>query len=143
MNIRMTIGGWEQQKTDAQAVRYDVFVIEQEIPADLEWDAADAECIHAVAYDAQGRAIGTGRLLPDGHIGRMAVRKEGRGAGIGGAILVALMQEAKKRGDRVVMLNAQVSAEPFYAKYGFSRDGAEFMEAGIPHLPMRHVFPSE
>jgi predicted GNAT family N-acyltransferase len=143
MNIRMTIGGWEQQKADAQAVRYDVFVIEQEIPAELEWDAVDAECIHAVAYDAQGRAVGTGRLLPDGHIGRMAVRKEGRGAGVGGAILVALMQEARKRGDKVVMLNAQTSAEPFYAKYGFSRDGAEFMEAGIPHLPMRHVFPIE
>ncbi|HYD80156.1 MAG TPA: GNAT family N-acetyltransferase [Paucimonas sp.] len=140
MNIRITIGGWEMQKTDAQAVRHDVFVIEQNIPADLEWDAADAECIHAVAYDAQGNAVGTGRLLPDGHIGRMAVRKSARGAGIGGEILAALMREAGKRGDRAVMLNAQTRAEPFYARHGFVRDGEEFMEAGIPHLPMRHVF---
>jgi predicted GNAT family N-acyltransferase len=140
MRIRMTIGGWEQQKADAHDVRYDVFVIEQEIPADLEWDAADADCIHAVAYDEEGKAIGTGRLLPDGHIGRMAVRKAARSFGVGGAILVALMNEAKKRGDRVVMLNAQALAEPFYARHGFERDGEEFMEAGMPHLPMRYVF---
>lgn len=141
MNIRMTIDGWERQKAGAQAVRYDVFVIEQEIPADLEWDAADAECIHAVAYDEAGIAAGTGRLLPDGHIGRMAVRKSARGSGVGGTILAALMDVAKAHGHRAVMLNAQTSAEPFYARYGFVRDGAEFMEAGIPHLPMRHVFP--
>jgi predicted GNAT family N-acyltransferase len=140
MKIRMTIGGWEQQKADAHDVRYDVFVIEQKIPAELEWDAVDTDCIHAVAYDEDGKAIGTGRLLPDGHIGRMAVRKAARDFGVGGAILEALMSEAKKRGDRVVMLNAQTSAEPFYARHGFERDGEEFMEAGIPHLPMRHVF---
>jgi predicted GNAT family N-acyltransferase len=140
MKIRMTIGGWEQQKIDAQAVRYDVFVIEQKIPAELEWDVADADCIHAVVYDEEDKAIGTGRLLPDGHIGRMAVRKAARNFGVGGAILVALMKEATKRGDRAVMLNAQTRAEPFYARHGFVRDGEEFMEAGIPHLPMRHVF---
>jgi predicted GNAT family N-acyltransferase len=140
MKIHMTMGGWEQQKANARAVRYDVFVVEQKIPAELEWDAADAECIHAVALDDAGKVVGTGRLLPDGHIGRMAVRKSARCFGVGGAILVALMEEARKRGDRAVMLNAQTQVESFYARHGFVRNGAEFMEAGIPHLPMRHVF---
>jgi len=140
MNIRMTIGGWDTLEADAHAVRYDVFVAEQKIPAELEWDAADAHCVHAVAYDGAGRAVGTGRLLPDGHIGRMAVRAEARNAGIGGRILLALMDAAKKRGDAAVMLNAQASAERFYLRHGFVRDGEPFMEAGIPHVAMRFDF---
>lgn len=140
MTIRMALGNWTQQQTDAQAIRHDVFVIEQHIPVELEWDERDAECLHAVAYDQGGAAIGTGRLLPDGHIGRMAVRKSARGAGVGRLVLRALMQEAKKRGDRTVMLNAQTHVEAFYALQGFVRDGDEFEEAGIPHVSMRHVF---
>jgi predicted GNAT family N-acyltransferase len=70
----------------------------------------------------------------------MAVKKFARGAGIGGAILEALMQEAKKRGDRSVILNAQIHAESFYERFRFVREGEEFMEAGIPHVRMRHQF---
>lgn len=140
MNYRLTLGDWGAQGKDAQALRYDVFVIEQRVPVELEWDDMDQQCLHAVVYDERGQALGTGRLLPDGHIGRMAVRNSARGEGIGGAILQALMQHARQRGDRAVLLNAQTHAESFYRRYGFERDGDEFMEAGIPHIQMRHVF---
>ena len=119
MKFRITIGDWDAQQLHARTVRDDVFINEQNIPVELEWDE---------------------RLLPDGHIGRMAVTRVLRGAGIGGAILEALMQQARKRGDKAVLLNAQIRAEPFYARYGFTREGEEFMEAGIPHIRMRHVF---
>jgi predicted GNAT family N-acyltransferase len=141
MNYRITLGDWSVQRKDAQAIRYEVFVIEQQVPVELEWDDMDALCLHAVAYGEEGQALGTGRLLPDGHIGRMAVSKRARAAGIGSAILLALMQHARQRGDLGVLLNAQTHAEPFYLRYGFERHGDEFTEAGIPHIEMRHVFP--
>jgi len=137
MSIRVTLGGWAAQRSEAQAVRLEVFVHEQKVPLEMEWDEMDARCIHAVAYEGEGRAVGTGRLLPDGHIGRMAVRKEARGAGIGALMLEALVEAARQRGDREVMLNAQTQAEPFYLRHGFVREGAVFMEAGIPHIHMR------
>jgi predicted GNAT family N-acyltransferase len=140
MNLRLTLGNWAVQHKDAQAIRHEVFVIEQGVPVELEWDDMDAVCLHAVVYDGAANAVGTGRLLPDGHVGRMAVKKSARGAGIGGAILEALMQEAKKRGDCSVLLNAQTHAEPFYERFRFVREGEEFMEAGIPHVRMRHEF---
>ncbi|MDB5761102.1 MAG: acetyltransferase family protein [Herminiimonas sp.] len=140
MKFDLTVGAWAAMQSDARAVRHEVFVIEQNIPVELEWDDMDEACLHAVAYGEDGQPIGTGRLLPDGHIGRMAVRKAARGAGIGGAILAALMQQAKKRGDRAVILNAQIHAEAFYVRHGFVREGDEFAEAGIPHIRMRHVF---
>jgi len=139
MSSRIVIGDWESLRADAQVVRHEVFVLEQRVPLDMEWDDMDASCLHAVAYDANGKAVATGRLLPDGHVGRMAVMKFARGQGIGGAILERLVGEAKKRGDRAVILNAQTHAEPFYKRYGFLRDGDEFMEAGIPHICMRLV----
>lgn len=137
MNPRLTLGDWDLQRVGAQAVRYEVFVVEQKVPLDMEWDEMDRVCVHALAYDENGTAVATGRLLPDGHIGRMAVRKSARGKGIGAAILMALIGEAQKRGDRAVMLNAQTHAEAFYQRYGFTREGEEFMEAGIPHICMR------
>lgn len=137
MNYALTYGSWTEQRDDARSVRYDVFVIEQKIPVELEWDDLDALCMHVVAYDEAGQAVGTARLLPDGHIGRMAVKQAVRGNGVGGAILERLLQVAKQRGDHVVRLNAQKQAEPFYVRYGFTRDGTEFKEAGIPHISMR------
>lgn len=139
MNLNIRIGNWSEQQPVAQAIRYAVFVIEQNIPVELEWDDMDAVCLHAVAYDANGESLGTGRLLPDGHIGRMAVKKRARGAGVGGAILDALVVAAQERGDQAVMLNAQTQVESFYMRHGFSREGEEFMEAGIPHIAMRRV----
>jgi predicted GNAT family N-acyltransferase len=140
VNSQVTIGAWATQKSGAQAVRYEVFVVEQKVPLEMEWDEMDAVCMHALASDAGGHVVATGRLLPDGHIGRMAVLEVARGQGIGSAILLALMAEAKLRGDRTVMLNAQTQAESFYRHHGFVREGEEFMEAGIPHIHMRHKF---
>lgn len=140
MEFQLSVGDWATQQVGARAVRSEVFLIEQSIPVDLEWDEMDALSLHAVAHDAQGNAIGTGRLLPDGHIGRMAVCKGVRGAGIGSAILRALMQHADARGDKTVVLHAQVQAEPFYVRHGFVREDEIFLEAGIEHIVMRHRF---
>jgi predicted GNAT family N-acyltransferase len=140
MTPRIRIGDWASLGQAAGAVRHEVFVIGQNIPLELEWDEMDARSLHAVAEDGSGQAIGTGRLLPDGHIGRMAVRAAVRGQGIGGAILDALMARAKARGDSCVVLHAQLHALPFYRRHGFLPEGDEFMEAGILHIQMRHVF---
>ncbi len=120
-------------------VRTEVFVVEQGVPAEIERDAFDAVCRHAIARDAGGRVIATGRLLPDGHIGRMAVRRAARGAGVGGAVLQALIAEAARRGLREVALNAQTHALAFYLRHGFEAVGEVFMEAGIPHRAMRRT----
>jgi predicted GNAT family N-acyltransferase len=140
MTIHISLGPWEEQNPDARMVRDEVFIIEQNIPVELEWDEMDALSVHAVAYGADGVAVGTGRLLPDGHIGRMAVRKHARGGGIGSAILAALMAEAQRRGYPAVLLNAQTYVAGFYERYGFAAEGEQFMEAGIPHICMRHTF---
>lgn len=134
------LGDWTTLSDDAKLVRFEVFVQEQNVPAELEMDSMDALCLHAVAYDADGAPVGTGRLLPDGHIGRMAVRKPGRGSGVGGALLQALMAQAKERGDKVVMLSAQTHAAPFYERHGFHIEGDEFFEAGIAHINMHYAF---
>lgn len=134
------LGDWNTLSADAKLIRFEVFVQEQNVPAELEMDNMDAVCLHAVAYAEDGTPVGTGRLLPDGHIGRMAVRKPGRGNGVGGELLQALMAQAKARGDKVVVLSAQTHAAPFYLRHGFSIDGEEFFEAGIPHINMQHTF---
>ena len=144
MTLRVSLGDWATQQPEAQAIRYEVFVLEQKVPLEMEWDEMDAQCLHAVAYlkgeDGVEQAVGTGRLLPDGHIGRMAVKQSTRGAGVGAAILQALMQQAQIRRDKLVQLNAQSHAEAFYGRHGFVREGDEFVEAGIPHVHMQHTF---
>lgn len=140
MTIDVTIGDWSAQRDAARLVRHEVFVIEQKVPLELEWDEMDAASLHAVVHDERGNPIATGRLLPDGHIGRMAVKAHARGRGIGSAVLQALMTEARKRGDGTVVLNAQTHAERFYVRFGFVKEGVEFMDAGIPHIRMRRCF---
>jgi predicted GNAT family N-acyltransferase len=127
---------WADARTAAQCIRETVFVAEQGVAREIELDDWDERCEHALAYDAGGRPVGTGRLLPDGHIGRMAVLRESRGQGVGGAVLEALIERARARGMRCVALNAQTHAAPFYARYGFAVAGETFMEAGIPHVAM-------
>ena len=127
---------WSDARTEAQRIRETVFVAEQGVPREIELDDWDERCEHAIAYDAGGRAVGTGRLLPDGHIGRMAVLRQSRGQGVGGRVLEALIERARERGMRCVVLNAQTHAAPFYARYGFIVAGETFMEAGIPHVAM-------
>jgi predicted GNAT family N-acyltransferase len=129
---------WQSAQREAKRIRFTVFVEEQGVPAELEMDDMDAKCIHALAYD-DGPAIATGRLLPDGHIGRMAVLKEWRGRGAGRAILRRLIETARARGDREVLLSSQVHATGFYQAEGFAPEGAVYEEAGIPHQAMRLV----
>lgn len=124
---------------DLRAVRETVFVQEQQVPLEEEWDALDPLCRHVIARDPAGSPIGTGRLTPEHRIGRMAVLADWRGQGVGDAMLAALMAEARKLGWAVISLNAQVSAEPFYARQGFIPEGERFMEAGIEHQSMRRV----
>lgn len=124
---------------ELRAVRETVFVHEQQVPLEEEWDALDPLCRHVLARDAAGLPIGTGRLTPEHRIGRMAVLAEWRGQGIGDAMLAALLVEARKLGWPVVSLNAQVSAEAFYARQGFIPEGGRFMEAGIEHQSMRRA----
>jgi predicted GNAT family N-acyltransferase len=122
-----------------RAVREPVFVAEQQVPIEEEWDALDPHCHHVIARDEAGRPIGTGRLTPEHKIGRMAVLAEWRGQGVGDALLVALIDEARRRGWPTVSLNAQVQAAGFYARHGFAPYGEEFMEAGIRHQAMRRA----
>lgn len=138
--LRLELGDWSQLQQQAKAIRFEVFVDEQKVPPEIELDDMDSVCLHALAWDAQGKAVGTGRLLPDGHIGRMAVRRSARGSGVGGALLTALMEQARQRGDTRVVLNAQTQAAAFYQRHGFEVVGPEFEEAGIAHVEMQHRF---
>lgn len=136
------ICGWDTARARAAHIRELVFVREQGVPAEIEMDAQDAPSEHALACTADGTAIGTGRLLPDGHVGRMAVLKQWRGRGVGALLLQALVERARTRGDAAVRLNAQLSAAGFYRRYGFEISGPEFVEAGIPHVPMQRSLNS-
>ena len=130
---------WEQAGEQLRAIRECVFIREQGVPEDMEWDGLDEGCIHLLAKTAQGDAIGTVRLLADGHIGRMAVLKEWRGKGVGSALLLRVIELARGMGLRRVVLNAQTTALGFYEKAGFTASGGEFMDAGIPHYRMKLV----
>ncbi|MGA7964880.1 MAG: GNAT family N-acetyltransferase [Gammaproteobacteria bacterium] len=130
------LADWEKDTAALRAVRTQVFVDEQKVPLDMEWDGLDEHCIHALAF-AGKEAIGTGRLTPDGHIGRMAVLADWRGTGVGAELLLKLMEAAKARGDTHCELNAQVSAIGFYEHFGFHAEGGTFLDAGIVHRRMR------
>ncbi|MFO1304331.1 MAG: GNAT family N-acetyltransferase [Burkholderiales bacterium] len=127
---------WDAGAAQLRAVRTAVFVVEQNIPDELEWDEHDAVSAHAIAEDRDGVPIGCGRLLPDGHIGRLAVLEAWRGRGVGAALLLHFVELARSRGHPRAILNAQEHAVPFYARYGFVPSGPPFMEAGIPHREM-------
>ncbi len=137
---QVDVGAWADLAAEASRIRTEVFVHEQFVSPDIELDEWDPQCVHALARLADGRAVGTARLLPDGHIGRMAVRAPWRGQGIGSALLSALMAVARRRGDDAVVLAAQVHARQFYARHGFVQEGEVFMDAGIEHVLMRHCF---
>jgi predicted GNAT family N-acyltransferase len=99
-------------------------------------DKWDAISIHAIAW-VDGVAAACGRLLPDGHIGRMAVRRPFRGKNIGAQVLLHLMAKARQRGDTQSVLSAQTHAIPFYEKFGFVAYGDEYLDCDIPHRDMR------
>jgi predicted GNAT family N-acyltransferase len=134
--LRIELLPWESARGFASPIRFAVFVEEQGVPREIELDDMDAQCVHAVCFD-DAAPVGTGRLLPDGHIGRMAVLAPWRGRGVGGRLLQALMARAKERGDAEVLLSAQVQAVEFYRRHGFTASGPVYEEAGIPHQEMR------
>lgn len=133
--------GFAQAQADCGRVRDEVFVREQAVPPELERDEHDPDCMHAIARDATGRAIGTARITPDGRIGRMAVLREWRGLGVGDAMLRALLDHARASGLGEVQLHAQAPAIGFYAARGFFPTGGRFQEAGIEHQAMRMLLP--
>jgi predicted GNAT family N-acyltransferase len=135
--VRIELGDWEQLRALVAPLRFAVFVDEQKVPAEIEIDEWDACSVHAIALDEEGAVVGTGRLLPDGHIGRMAVVRGARGSGVGSALLCTLMDEARRRGHREAVLSAQTHAIAFYQRHGYVVQGAEYMDAGIPHVDMR------
>ncbi len=138
--LRMRTGTWAELGAEAGEIRARVFIEEQGIPKELEWDEEDATAVHAVAQGADGRPLGTGRLLRGGpgvaKIGRVAVLAAARRTGVGRAVMQALMEAARARGDREVVLHAQRSAEDFYRGLGFRVRGEPFDEVGIPHVEM-------
>jgi predicted GNAT family N-acyltransferase len=127
---------WNAAREKLHAVRRAVFIEEQQVPEELEWDDADERSYHVLATSSDGTAIGTGRLKLDCQIGRMAVLREWRGRGVGDAILRALLGLAHKEGCSVVRLHAQTHALAFYERHGFTAIDGEFEEAGIPHRAM-------
>lgn len=127
---------FEERQAEIRGVRTAVFTEEQGIDPGLDFDGSDADCIHVIARNATGSAVGTGRMMSDGHIGRLAVLQAYRGEGIGRALVDALVKAAHRRGIEEVFLHAQIQAVDFYKALGFTPSGAHFMEAGIEHVPM-------
>jgi len=136
-DIEIVLGDWAELRKQASAIRFEVFVEEQRVPEAEELDVMDALCLHALALDEQGNAVATGRLLPNGHIGRMAVRMTERNKGVGAAVLQALIDAALKKGFKEVFLGAQLHARGFYARQGFEAFGEVFMDANIEHIMMK------
>ncbi|MBN8414157.1 MULTISPECIES: GNAT family N-acetyltransferase [Halomonas] len=128
-------GGWEQLGEAASEIRHRVFVIEQNVPLEEEWDGRDPQCLHFLAIRGE-QALGTARLLPDGHIGRVAVLAEARGLGVGVALMRAAIDAAREQRFSQVELAAQTQALGFYEALGFVAEGEVFLDAGIPHRNM-------
>lgn len=127
---------WADHRQVLQLIRYVVFVVEQNVPIEEEWDGMDRSSTHFLASDSTGLPVGTARLMPSGQIGRMAVLKPLRGSGIGSQILQTVVKYAKRRRFDRIFLHAQTHAIEFYERHGFVIHGDEFMDAGIPHREM-------
>ncbi len=134
---------WDSPEAEhARQIRFKVFVDEQKVPAEEELDSIDPVAFHVIAYNEQGKACGTARLFTDpgnsgvARVGRMAVLAGARGTGCGGALLSALIAEAKLQGYAHVILSAQLHALGFYEKHGFAAQGDVYEDAGIPHKTM-------
>lgn len=138
--VQLHLGNWHDLQKLASPLRTEVFVDEQKVPVEMEWDEDDKTALHCVAVNRMGMPLATGRLLQHApgvaRIGRMAVKKQMRGSDLGRRVLHALMDAARARGDRQVLLHAQCSAEGFYQRSGFAPHGAVFEEAGIAHIEM-------
>ena len=127
---------WQDNMNTLRNIRSDVFVKEQRVPPEEEWDGRDENALHVLAVTLEGKPVGTARLLDSGQIGRMAVLREYRKQGIGGAMLRRLLELAEEHKISNLFLNAQISAVGFYKRFGFVEEGDTFMEAGIIHRKM-------
>ncbi len=139
--IEILLGNWQSLAGLAQPIRQKVFVQEQGIPADLEYDELDTFSLHAVAR-IKGEPVGTGRLLPNAYIGRMAVLAPHRRSGVGARLLGELVRAAIQRGDPQVELSAQAYVRRFYEAHGFAAEGETYYEAGILHVHMTRALPN-
>ncbi len=137
--LRIRLAGWEQDSAAIRWVRNTVFSDEQGISESLDFDGRDQECVQVLARIGEGEAIGTARMLPDGHVGRIAVHKEWRGRGVGTRLVEFLTDVARDRGFAEIHLHSQAQAAGFYARLGFEARGETFMEAGIEHVLMVRV----
>jgi len=141
MDVHVTPVSWERHRQALQRVREIVFIDEQQVPREIEWDGEDDACTHFLALTEAGQAVGCARLMPSGQIGRMAVLPDYRGTGLGRRLLDEAIEEAKRQGMQRVHLHAQTHAADFYRKAGFLPEGGEFVEAGIPHQAMAIELP--
>jgi predicted GNAT family N-acyltransferase len=132
----VSLVSWHDGEPLLRAVRETVFIREQGVPEELEWDGLDEDCRHALALSLQGEAIGCGRMLASGHIGRIAVLPQWREQRLGTAIMETLLAEARAQGLSRVDVDAQTQAMPFYRSLGFVEQGEVFMDAGLPHIKM-------
>lgn len=136
--LMIEVVDWSRE-SEIKSVRNAVFTLEQGIDSSLDFDGQDKDAMHALVFD-EGKPVGTGRVLSDGHIGRVCVLKSHRGLGLGRDITQALVESAKERGQDKVYLNSQAHAIKFYQELGFEPEGEGHMEVGIPHQAMKLVF---
>jgi YbgC/YbaW family acyl-CoA thioester hydrolase len=138
--VELQVGSWSFLGSKARSIRTEVFIHEQNIPAEMEWDEVDGTALHVVASNRFGMHLATGRLLSSegrvARIGRVASIHAVRGTGVGRCVLEALIRVARERGDTEVRLNAQTSVQAFYTRVGFVPIGAVYEEAGIAHIEM-------
>ena len=139
---RVQSGHWDKLEQDAKFIRKQVFIIEQNIPEEEEWDDQDMISDHFVVYD-QDQPIATARLLQNNSVGRVAVLKAYRGQGIGRMIMLEIIRQAHQQDRKFLHLSSQVHAISFYEKLGFSIQGDAYDECGIPHIKMQLVIETK
>lgn len=133
--LTVRVADWHADNADLRRIREAVFIVEQGVPPELEWDADDVDAVHFLAFEGDF-AVGASRLLLDGQIGRVSVLKDWRGLHIGELLMQATIAEAERRGLTRQKLTAQAHAVRFYERLGFRVASEEFLEAGIPHVDM-------
>ena len=127
---------WDEHEAALRGLRQNVFINEQHVPEELEWDGEDSAAIHFLALDAEQQPVGCIRLLPTGQISRLCVLSEQRNNGVGSSLLVAAEEAARAKGMEEIFLHAQTHATSFYEAAGFAVSGGIFMDANIPHRQM-------
>jgi predicted GNAT family N-acyltransferase len=135
-DFSVSLATWTSDRRELRFVREQVFMLEQHVSEELEWDGCDTHAMHLLARDRAGNPIGTVRMLGDGHVGRLAVLRPWRGRGVGSALLKTIINTAESIGMEKIDLDAQTHAIGFYERHGFVAEGPEFLDAGILHRHM-------